>query len=139
MLYRILTENKNRQVVEDIVSAEFPGFTIIEAMGYWNGVRELSLIIEIDAGNEFKGMAVTRIAEMIKRHNQQESIMIQAVMTHADRMTTILTAPAGASPAEVEMAVKWVAEALYQVGALAIRSARLAAGRTQTAETLPGV
>ena len=81
MLYRILTENKNRQVVEDIVSAEFPGFTIIEAMGYWNGVRELSLIIEIDAGNEFKGMAVTRIAEMIKRHNQQESVMIQAVMT----------------------------------------------------------
>ena len=80
MLYRILTENKNRQVVEDIVSAEFPGFTIIEAMGYWNGVRELSLIIEIDAGNEFKGMTVTRIAEMIKRHNQQESVMIQAVM-----------------------------------------------------------
>ena len=62
---------------------------------------------------------------------------IAAVMTHADRMTTILTAPAGASPAEVEMAVKWVAEALYQVGALAIRAARLAAGRTQTAETLP--
>ena len=82
MLYRILTENKNRQVVEDIVSAEFPGFTIIEAMGYWNGVRELSLIIEIDTdGNEFKGMTVTRIAEMIKRHNQQESVMIQAVMT----------------------------------------------------------
>ena len=81
MLYRILTENKNRQVVEDIVSAEFPGFTIIEATGYWNGVREESLIIEIDAGNEIKGMTVTRIAEMIKRHNQQESVMIQAVMT----------------------------------------------------------
>ena len=80
MLYRILTENKNRQVVEDIVSAEFPGFTIIEATGYWNGVREESLIIEIDAGNEIKGMTVTRIAEMIKRHNQQESVMIQAVM-----------------------------------------------------------
>ena len=47
------------------------------------------------------------------------------------KMTTIITAPAGASPAEVEMAVKWVAEALYQVGALSIRAARLAAGRTQ--------
>lgn len=81
MLYRILTENKNREAVEDIVSAEFPGFTIIEATGYWNGVREESLIIEIDAGNEIKGMTVTRIAEMIKRHNQQESVMIQAVMT----------------------------------------------------------
>ena len=81
MLYRILTENKNREAVEDIVSTEFPGFTIIEATGYWNGVREESLIIEIDAGNEIKGMTVTRIAEMIKRHNQQESVMIQAVMT----------------------------------------------------------
>lgn len=63
---------------------------------------------------------------------------IAAVASHAERMTTILTAPAGASPAEVEVAVKWLAEALYQVGALSIRAARLAAGRTQSAETLPG-
>ena len=79
MLYRILTENKNRQVVEDIVSAEFPGFTIIEATGYWNGVREESLIIEIDAGNEIKGLTVMRIAELIRRHNKQSSVMVQAI------------------------------------------------------------
>lgn len=64
---------------------------------------------------------------------------IAAVASHANRMSTIMAAPTGASPAEVEVAVKWLAEALYQVGALSIRAARLAAGRTQTAETLPGV
>lgn len=81
----------------------------------------------------------TRTNEEALRDAAAVDAEIAAVMTHADRMTTILTAPAGASPAEVEIAVKWVAEALYQVGALAIRAARLAAGRTQTAETLPGV
>ena len=64
---------------------------------------------------------------------------IAAVIAHADRMQQIIAAPAGASPAQVEQAVKWTAEALYAVGALAVRAARLAAGRTQTAETLPGV
>ena len=92
--------------------------------------------------------AQLRLSELRRTQTTNEQLLrdaaavdaeIAAVMTHANRMTTILTAPAGASPAEVETAVKWVAEALYAVGALAIRAARLAAGRTQTAETLPGV
>lgn len=70
----------------------------------------------------------TRTNEQLLRDSAAVDAEIAAVMTHADRMTT-----------EVEMAVKWVAEALYQVGALSIRAARLAAGRTQTAETRPGV
>ena len=38
-----------------------------------------------------------------------------------------------------DMTMGEVARTLARLGALSIRAARLAAGRTQTAETLPGV
>lgn len=63
---------------------------------------------------------------------------IAAVMTHAERVATIINAPPGQPLEAVETAVRWLAEALYPVGGLSIRAARLASGRTNTAETLPG-
>lgn len=63
---------------------------------------------------------------------------IAAVMAHAAKVEQIVSMPAGQDLPTVEVGVHWLAEALYQVGALSIRAARLAAGRTQTAETLPG-
>lgn len=62
---------------------------------------------------------------------------IDAVVAHAGRVRQILTAPTGQPLGTVEVGVKWLAEALYAVGALSIRTARIAAGRTDTTTTLP--
>jgi hypothetical protein len=76
MLYRILTENKQRQRVENIVSREFDAFTLYTGTGHWNGGKERSLIIEIDA-DAIKGDAVRNLALEIKALNEQEAVLVQ--------------------------------------------------------------
>ena len=75
MLYRILTEDKNRLAVEDIVAFRFGGFTVIEATGFWLGAKESSLIIEIDTTKEG---VVREVARRIKAVNGQESVLVQS-------------------------------------------------------------
>lgn len=48
MLYRIITENKNKTDICRIVSLSFNDFTVYETIGYYNGKQESSLVIEID-------------------------------------------------------------------------------------------
>lgn len=60
---------------------------------------------------------------------------IAEVLTHAPRLAAIAAAPRGQSPAAVEGAVRQLAEALFAVGTLTVRSARLAAGRTDDVAT----
>jgi len=77
VIYRIYTEDKNRDQVEQIVGKYFDGFTIIEATGYWAGEREKSIIIEhVGAGGKLDRMAVTDLAYEIKGVNQQTAVLI---------------------------------------------------------------
>lgn len=77
ILYRIYTENKNREQIEKIVSELFDGFTVIESTGYWRGQREISLIIEIlDTGLVNVAERIEFIAEKIKKINDQESVLV---------------------------------------------------------------
>ena len=76
MLYRILTENKQRREVEAVVSRHFDGFTTYTGTGHWRGGKERSLIIEIDA-DAIKGDAVSAIAREIKLMNGQEAVLVQ--------------------------------------------------------------
>ena len=78
MLYRILTEEINRRDIEAIVSARFPGYTIIAAIGYWKATREFSLIIEI-VGELTDWPAVKDVALNIKRINTQQAVMVQTL------------------------------------------------------------
>ena len=78
MLYRILTEDKNRDKIEHETRKLFPGFTIIEATGYWKSSKEKSLIIEIWAGDDvYISPIITTLAERIKAFNNQESVLVQ--------------------------------------------------------------
>ena len=80
MLYRILTENKNFKEVTGKANGLFPdGFTVLQANGYWHGEREHSLVIEILTQDE---KAVEKLAFWIKKHNKQQTVMIQII--HAD-------------------------------------------------------
>ena len=79
MLYRIYTENKNREQVVELVAKRFDGFTVFEAEGYWKGQQERSLIIEIVPNIKYPEYKIEGLALDIRTLNQQESVLIQQV------------------------------------------------------------
>lgn len=86
-MYRILTENKNRALVEGAVGSVFDGFTIYEGAGYWKGEREPCLIVEIaeidpKRKSGLRGK-VEAVAEQIKRVNAQEAVLVQHIPNNA--------------------------------------------------------
>jgi len=85
MVYRIYTENKNKEEVAKIVSFFFEGFTMYEGVGYWKGKEEPSLIIEIlveaDSNtNVYVAKAhVNEVARAIKQRNNQQAVLCQEI------------------------------------------------------------
>lgn len=81
MIYRIHTENKqNVDFIASIVARRFEGFNITETVGYWKGVKEKSLVIEIDTFEEDEklvSISVYNTAKEIKKENQQEAVLVQ--------------------------------------------------------------
>ena len=80
MLYRILTENKDRPGIESIVAQHTNAFTTYTATGFWHRHREPSLVIEVDAAKAFEPTA-RAIAQEIKVANEQESVALQILET----------------------------------------------------------
>jgi len=74
-LFRIHTENKNRADIIKEVSKHFQGFTVFNAIGYWQGKKEQSLIIEVLASSKAQSK-IESIARYIKVHNKQEAVLI---------------------------------------------------------------
>jgi hypothetical protein len=81
--FRIYTENKNKADVAALASARFDGFTMYEAEGYWKGVPEKSLVVEI-LGSIGDFDLVVELGEAIKNFNHQESVLIQSATNHSD-------------------------------------------------------
>jgi len=79
MLYRITTEDKNRNVIVHIVKEYFDGFTLIPAIGYWQGIKENSLIIEIDVKHPLSKYRMRTLAKRIKELNEQQAVMVQRI------------------------------------------------------------
>lgn len=81
MLYRILTEDKNREGIVDIIKIRFAGFTLIPAIGYWQGIKENSLIIEIEIETllKYHENSIHEIARQIKVLNNQQVVMVQRI------------------------------------------------------------
>lgn len=81
MIYRIYTEDLNRDKVNAIVGKYFSGHTIIAAEGTWLQEPEKSLIVEIITDDRKK---VFRIAAEIKRTNNQESVLVTSSNIEVD-------------------------------------------------------
>jgi hypothetical protein len=82
MQYRILTEDKNRDRIEEIVCGLFDSFTIIPCLGYWQGNSEKSLIIVIDCSATYADdylEFVRTIAKLIIEENQQACVLIEKI------------------------------------------------------------
>lgn len=82
MLYRfyIGSNNKTKQLekqkIETIVSAYFDGFTAYQGTGFWQGTREKSYIIEIEAN---KPKVIRELAEKLKIKLKQQAIGLAKV------------------------------------------------------------
>jgi hypothetical protein len=72
-VYRIYTEDKNREVIERLTSARFEGFTILSSVGHWQGTKENSLVIEILTDR--RGL-VYDLATEIKQANKQDAVLV---------------------------------------------------------------
>lgn len=79
MIYRILTENINKDEVLKIVNEKFNGYTVYEGVGVWQGKREGNLTIEIDTLGEVGNLQVYHVAYAIKDLNKQECVLVQKI------------------------------------------------------------
>ena len=81
MLYRILTEDKQPDVVDSLVQQYLEDATVSRARGVWRRQWENSLIISVSvAGNDETRLvhdAVLALAAAIKQVNQQEAVLVQ--------------------------------------------------------------
>lgn len=82
MTYRILTENKNKTQIAEIVSRRFEGFTLLDGQGYWKGNSEGSLVVEIDCDKK-KEKDIRFIAQRIKLANKQEAVLVQKIKSES--------------------------------------------------------
>jgi hypothetical protein len=80
-LYRIMTEDKNRQGIIDTVSAYFDGFSMHEQTGYWRGIAEKSLCIDIITTNQTD---IMRVSSIIQQLNHQESVLVETINNNAE-------------------------------------------------------
>lgn len=82
MIYRLFTENKNADVIQQEVLRHFSGFTVVaggSVAGYWQGGSEYSMVIEIDTLGDDNKLAVYGIAEFIKKTNGQQAVLVQEI------------------------------------------------------------
>lgn len=73
-VYRIYTEDVNRNGVEAILDGAFKGYTIIRGEGRWRGKKENSIVIEIDGATRNRVLAVVK---KIKATNNQEAVLVR--------------------------------------------------------------
>ena len=72
-IYRLYTER--RANLAELTSRYFDGFTLIEAVGYWQGNAESSAIIEV-IGTSFDYARVFALARDIRETNGQQSVYL---------------------------------------------------------------
>jgi hypothetical protein len=75
-MYRIYTEDLNREQIEAIIGKSFDSFTVLPAVGYWHGHKENSLVIEVDTDDK---LSVVAAASRIKEQNHQEAVLVTEV------------------------------------------------------------
>ncbi|GEM_PF-4413070 len=87
--YTLYTENKNIESIKGFINLYYKGYTIINACGYWQGIKEKSLKIEILTEKSkrqliYNKIAVNAIIESIKKINNQSSVLLTTESIKAD-------------------------------------------------------
>lgn len=97
MLYQIFTEDTGRENITRILDRDFQGYTLIPANGRWQGIPEPSLIAEIETTD---ASAVKRDAELIRKANRQQAVLVEEIPSHSELVTALDNA-VGETPSEV--------------------------------------
>lgn len=88
MLYRLCTENVNYEATLKTVSEYFDGFTVIEAIGFWKGGKEHTLIIEIvsldKSGDGDMRTRIEKLCYSLKKQNSQQAVLVQRISEQHD-------------------------------------------------------
>jgi hypothetical protein len=84
IVYRIYTEDANREAVIDVVSRQFESFTLHETTGYYKRRPERSLVIEIVHGDE---QTVEAVARAIRAINGQKTVLIMSLRGQARKIS----------------------------------------------------
>jgi hypothetical protein len=79
-MYRILTEDVNRETIYSILDSYVDGYTIQAGTGSWRGVRENSIAIDLIGIDQ---TIAEQIALNIKDANKQESVLLLSIETEA--------------------------------------------------------
>lgn len=87
MLYRISTEDVNRDTIFAIVSDLFDGYAVTFHQGVFKGVKEKALTIDI-VGNDSTAPYVAKVAQRIAIANKQESVLVQRIENTFTFITT---------------------------------------------------
>jgi hypothetical protein len=75
-LYRIYTEDTNREAVQQLATDRFDAYTLIPSRGSWKGTTEASLILEVVGNDDDTYLAVHALATDIKVLNHQDAVLI---------------------------------------------------------------
>jgi len=78
-LYRLYTEDKNREEIEQAANVLFHAYTLSTAIGVWRGTKENSLCLEVFAqANELQTAwyKMKVLAAQIKTLNEQECVLL---------------------------------------------------------------
>lgn len=82
MIYRLYTEDENRQEIFAIVTKYFQGFTVFYGNGFWKTKKENSLVIEIVTSENF--INIKQICEEIKTLNKQTSVLVVKIHSESE-------------------------------------------------------
>ena len=81
MLYRIFIEDFDRPTIVKLISRYFNGFTLLEGVGFYQGVQASSVVIEIDSNcQEYNARArIDSLIKELKLKGNQAGVLLQIV------------------------------------------------------------
>lgn len=89
--YRIYTEStpEYEENIERILTQVTPGFTLIPAKGYWKGIPEKTVIIEIIDNEDMplSPVDIRLVAERIRIANKQEAVLFTSHFVNEELVT----------------------------------------------------
>lgn len=78
------SNNQSHELEKDkaivIISEYFEGFTAYEVVGFWKGVEEKTLKVEIVSDEE--PVKITRLCKELKKELQQEAILLENIKSN---------------------------------------------------------
>lgn len=75
-VYRLYTENKNRDWIEGLADRHLTSYTLYVASGRFEGKSEPSIIIEVISDSDAMPVVMKALAARIKYLNEQQEVWI---------------------------------------------------------------